>query len=276
MNFDSFVSGFERLRRLQPSAEPDDLLVVPRVDSTNRLARALAEGFERETESFPSLLLLALEQTGGRGRRGRSWSSPPGRGVYATRVVQTDEPARLQRLPQLVGLGLCAGVAAVADAAVRLKWPNDLAVEVEGKRRKLGGVLIESWNGSEGRTAACIGFGVNLSHASDELPEQGISLHALGHTAVDLPALAWSLTRSLESELRWLEGAEGAEGDDVGAEIVARYSAVSVHRLGEPMVCQIGEVEVAGTFQGFDEAGRLRLATEAGERVLAAGEVIER
>ena len=276
MNFDSFVSGIERLRRLQPSAEPDDLLVVPRVESTNRLARSLAEVFEREAESFPALLLLALEQTGGRGRRGRSWSSPPGRGVYATRVVQIDEPARLQRLPQLVGLGLCAGLAAVADAAVRLKWPNDLVVEIEGKRRKLGGVLIESWTGSEGRTAACIGFGVNLSHEPGELPEQGISLHTLGYRAVDLPALAWSLTRSLEAELRWLEDAGGSEGDDVGAEILTRYRALSVHRPGEPMVCQVGEVEVAGTFQGFDEAGRLRLATEAGERVLAAGEVIER
>jgi BirA family biotin operon repressor/biotin-[acetyl-CoA-carboxylase] ligase len=276
VNFDSFVSGFERLRRLQPSAEPDDLLVVPAVDSTNRLARALAEGFEREAEAFPSLLLLALEQTGGRGRRGRSWSSPRGRGVYATRVVQVDEPARMQRLPLLVGIGLCAGIAAVADAAVRLKWPNDLVVEVGGKRRKLGGVLIESWTGSEGRAAACIGFGVNLSHGPDELPEQGISLHALGHTAVDLPALAWSLSRGLEAELRWLEGGEGTEGDSEGAGVLARYRALSVHRLGEPMVCQVGEVAVAGTFQGFDAAGRLRLATEMGERVLSAGEVIER
>lgn len=268
VNFEAFVSGLERERRERPSPEPDDLLVVPRVDSSNRLARLLADGFERETESIPSLLVLAWEQSAGRGRLERGWSSPPGRGVYASRVVRASSMERLQRLPQLVGIGLCAGLARVSDAAVRLKWPNDLVVELGGRRRKLGGVLIEAWNGAAGEAAACIGFGVNLSHSADEMPENGISLRQLGADTVDLARLAWSLALGLEGELRFLEGDEGAAAE--------RYRALSVHRLGEAMTCWLGESELSGTFEGFDEMGRLRLASATGERIVAAGEVVER
>lgn len=272
MNFESFVSGLDRLRRLQPGREPDDLLVVPSIDSTQRLARSLAAAFEKEAESLPSLLVFALEQTAGRGRRGRDWSSPAGRGVYASWVFEVGKPERLAWLPLLAGLGLQAGLAAAGAPEARLKWPNDLVVELDGRRRKVGGVLIESWTGAGGGTAACIGFGVNLSHEAGELPEPGISLHALGRTGLDLPALAWALTQGLAAELRLLR--EGEEGDSAG--LVERYRALAVHRPGERMLCRIGETEVAGTFQGFDEAGRLRLDTGDGPRILAAGEVIER
>lgn len=267
MNFESFVSGLDRLRRGGPGLGPDDVLVLPTVDSTNRFARVVADGFEKEAEALPSFLVFALEQTAGRGRRGRSWSSPAGRGVYASRVLAVEGPEQLGQLPLLAGLGLLAGLAAAGLPEARLKWPNDLVVEVEGRRRKVGGVLIESWTGAGGGTAACIGFGVNLSHAAEELPEPGISLHALGLTGLDLPGLAWALTRGLEAELRHLSGAVAEAGE--------RYRALSVHRPGERMVCRVGETELAGTFQGFDEAGRLRLSTGNGERVLAAGEVIE-
>jgi BirA family biotin operon repressor/biotin-[acetyl-CoA-carboxylase] ligase len=267
VNFSQFVSGLEAQRRDRPSQEPDELLAVPVADSTNLLARRLAESFENETEMVPSLLVLALEQTGGRGRRGRTWSSPAGCGVYASRVLHSASLASLQRLPLLTGVGLAAGLAEATDLPVRLKWPNDLVVEVAGRRRKLGGVLIETWSGASGELSACIGFGINLSHSAEELPEAGISLRQLGVERLDLAQLAWSLALGLEREL-----ARREEEEDV----TERYRALSVHRPGEPLTCALPEGEVSGTFEGFDEAGRLRLATAAGERLLAAGEVIER
>lgn len=263
-----FRHYLDEIARLRPKGAPENLVVLPRVDSTNRVARAVADEYQVEEQPLQPLLILALEQTGGRGRQGRVWTSPAGKGVYATRVVSVEEAPRLQSLPLLVGVGLCRALAPYLPSPCCLKWPNDLVVEVEGRRRKLGGVLIESWVGAGGEAAACIGFGVNLSHAAEDLPAGGISLRDLGAEDLDLPHLAWSLTLGLEGELRWLE--------EEGGEIAERYRALSVHRTGEPLACQVGEEEVAGTFQGFDEAGRLRLATGSGERLLAAGEIIER
>src|SRR2546425_12930263 len=117
---------------------------VERCGSTN--AVLLAEG-------RPDVLLVAEEQTAGRGRRGRRWYSPPGAGVTFSLSAVIRRPAR-----ELAGLSLVAGVAAapalralgVAQAA--LKWPNDGVVG----GAKLGGILVET-RGS----LAVIGIGIN-------------------------------------------------------------------------------------------------------------------
>ena len=118
------------------------------------------------------------------------------------------------------------------------------------------------WLGVEPRANNC------STSMSDERSGNGISLRQLGTEPIDLPRLAWSLVLGLEGELHWLR--------EEGGEVAERYRALSVHQPGEALACQLPEGEVEGTFQGFDEAGRLRLATPAGERLLAAGEVIER
>lgn len=262
MDFHRYVEGLERRRE---QGGPENLMVLPRVESTNTLARAIVTEYQNEAQTLHPLLLVALEQTGGRGRQGRSWSSPEGKGVYATRVLTVVEPTQLQTLPLLVAVGLCRALGAHLSMPCRLKWPNDLLVEVDGGRKKIGGILIEASVRAGEDTLALIGFGVNHSHGQEDLPDTGTSLRLLGGGA-SLEDFTWDLVQGVEAELARL-------GD--AAYAVESYRALSVHRPGERVVVRTGETQVEGTFAGFDEAGHL-LVESGGERLsMAAGEVIE-
>lgn len=126
------------------------------IGSTNDAALALAAAGEPEGAS-----VLADQQTAGRGRRGRSWSSPPGAGLYLSVILRGDA---LTQSPGLVTLG--AGVAAATaiqtstGLPVQLKWPNDLVVGAEW--HKLGGILCEA----QSPDALVVGIGINLTSAA--------------------------------------------------------------------------------------------------------------
>jgi BirA family biotin operon repressor/biotin-[acetyl-CoA-carboxylase] ligase len=261
----------ELLERNRRGGGPENVVILSEVGSTNALARAVATHYQNEDETLRPLLLLAFEQTGGRGRQGRSWSSPAGKGAYATRIIEADDPALLQTLPLLAGVGLCRALSAHLPTPCRLKWPNDLLVEVKGERRKIGGVLIEALVRPGERAVGLIGFGVNLFHEAADLPETATSLRLLGallggKTSASLADLTWDLVQGLEAELTHL-------GDPAYA--VESYRPLSIHRPGERIVCRFGETVIEGTFAGFDETGRLLLDSEGRRIPVAAGEVIE-
>ena len=268
MDFDRYVEGLERRRDRRG---PENLVVLPSVASTNALARSVIAEYQNEGQTLHPLLILALEQSGGRGRQGRNWSSPRGKGVYATRVLQVADPALLQTLPLLVGIGLCRALSLhlPPQSPCRLKWPNDLLVEVggvEGERRKIGGILIEASVRPGEEAVAIVGFGVNYLHGVVDLPETATSLVLLGGGIVSLEDLTWDLVEGVETELTHL-------GDPAYA--VTHYREMSVHQPGERIVFRVGDSVTEGAFQGFDETGRL-LLERGGETVaLAAGEVIE-
>jgi BirA family transcriptional regulator, biotin operon repressor / biotin---[acetyl-CoA-carboxylase] ligase len=267
--YDRYVR--ELLDRHRRRGAPENLVVLAEVGSTNALARAIVAEYQNEGETLRPLLVLAFEQTGGRGRQGRSWSSPPGKGTYATRVVEADDPVLLQTLPLLVGVGLCRALSAHLPVPCRLKWPNDLLVEVEGRRRKIGGVLIEALVRPGESSLGLIGFGVNLFHEAEDLPETGTSLRLLGalrgeKTRASLAGLTWDLVEGVEAELTHL-------GDPGYA--IESYRPLSVHQPGERIVCRFGDTVIEGTFAGFDETGRLLLDSEGRRIPVAAGEVIE-
>lgn len=265
---DSFTRYLAELGRTRPEGSPENLVVVRRAASTNQLARSIVADYESEAQDLHPLLILALEQTGGRGRQGRSWASPAGRGVYATRVLSMRDPELLQALPMLAGLGLCRALSPHLPVPCRLKWPNDLVVDTAAGRRKIGGILIEALVHPGEGAAAIIGFGVNHSHGTQDLPETGSSLRQLGGQ-VPLAELTWDLVAGLERELAHLEDLAYA---------VAGYRELSAHRPGDAISCRTGEQVVEGRFLGFDERGRLRLERggEGGEEILvSSGEVIE-
>lgn len=264
MDYEGFVQ--ELLRRHRGGSGPENLVAVPTVASTNGLARAIASEYQNESQDLHPLLVIAFEQTGGRGRQGRVWSSPAGKGVYATRVVEAEDPALLQTLPLLAGVALCRVLSRHLPVPCRLKWPNDLVVEAGGGRRKIGGVLIEALIRSGERSLGLVGFGVNLSHEAGDLPETATSLRLLGGDGTGLPDLAWELILGLEAELAHL-------GD--AAYAVEAYRPLAVHQPGEPLVCRFGDSVVEGTFAGFDDLGRLLLDRNGERMTLSAGEVIE-
>jgi len=270
VDFDRYVEGLERRR---DSRGPENLVVLPRVESTNAIARAVIAEYQSEAQTLHPLLILALEQSGGRGRQGRSWSSPRGKGIYATRVISVADPARLQALPLLVGVGLCRALSPhlPASSPCRLKWPNDLVVEIGGERRKIGGILIEAAVRPGEEVQAIVGFGVNHLHGAGDLPDTATSLGLMGGGAVTLEDLTWDLVEGVEAELGHL-----GDADYSVKSAVESYRGLSVHQPGERIAFRSGgDAVVEGTFVGFDDTGRL-LIESGGERIsMAAGEIIE-
>lgn len=263
MDFEHYVLGLEELKGRRG---PENVIVLPRVESTNVLARSILAEYEAEEQRLHPLVVLALEQTGGRGRFGRTWASPSGKGVYATMILSIASPELLQTLPLLVGVGLCRALGPHLASPCRLKWPNDLLVEEDGRRKKIGGVLIEALVRPGQESRAIVGFGVNHGHEEGDLPETGTSLRLEGSGEVTLPELTWDLIAGVERELEHL-------GD--AAYAVDSYRASSVHRPGESIAFRVGDSVIEGTFVGFDDNGLLILEKEGRETRFSAGEVVE-
>jgi BirA family biotin operon repressor/biotin-[acetyl-CoA-carboxylase] ligase len=223
------------------------LRTVAATASTNDDVAALARAGAPEGS-----WLRAGTQTGGKGRQGRAWHSPPGN-LYASTVVRLlpgDPPAPTLALVAAVALH---EVASAYAREIRIKWPNDLLAG----SAKLAGILLER----EG-DAVIAGFGVNLAHHPDDTPRPATSLAALTGTATDPGAFAEALAGAFA---RWL-GRWRGEGV---APVRAAWLAAA-HPLGSALATSEGE----GLFEGLDETGGLRLRlTDGALRVIHAGDV---
>ena len=111
-------------------------------------------------------VVIAGEQTAGRGRRGRAWFSPPGSGLYVSIVLMPSRSANPRRATSLTtiaaGVALAEGIEAAAGLRARLKWPNDLYVG----RRKIGGILAEAAASGDRIAAVVLGYGINVAEAA--------------------------------------------------------------------------------------------------------------
>lgn len=264
MTFETFSShAFElrgRRRRESHGGTPE-LILLSVVDSTNRLAARIVRDFAREEGAPPAVDLVAFSQAAGRGRDGRSWSSPPGAGVYAT-AIRTVPIARLQLVPLVTGVALAQTLNRRLDGRCRLKWPNDLVVD----GRKLGGILVEAASRGETTAAVLVGFGVNVAADVATLAAPApTSVERESGRAVPLAPLCEDLLAAVDA---------GLAADEPSHQVVARYRALSAHRAGDRLVCRVGGEVLEGTFRDLDEHGFLRLEVAGGERRLAAGEVI--
>jgi len=233
--------------------------------STNDRALELARsGADR-------IAVLARTQTAGRGRRGRTWSSPEGRGLYASFVARP--PISAARAPLLT---LACGVAVHDAFATRvrgrlgLKWPNDVLASAppEHAGKKLAGILVESATAIETLEYAIFGIGVNLApaaHADLEAAQRAVSLQELGGEPWSAEEAFETLAHALGAQL------DRAASGDVGfvpAEWEARALAV-----GAVISVAVADELVSGRLVGLAPDGGLRIATREGERTLHSGEV---
>lgn len=231
------------------------------VPSTNQLARAIVADYLEDDRLPRRALLAAWEQTAGRGRQGRPWSSPAGRGVYVTWIEPLENPEWRARLPLMVSVALVESITELTGAPCTVKWPNDLMME---GGRKIGGILIDVVDRRGVGTAALIGLGINHGQRRAELPDRPAAVltdfaaaPALGEAARRLVA---GLTRTLEEP-------------PTDSELLRRYRELSAHQAGDPLSVQVGDERVEGRFAGFDGIGRLRLEVAGEERLVASGEV---
>lgn len=237
--------------------------IVDSIDSTN------SELLCRETPAQGIAALFAEHQTGGRGRQGRAWASPPGSNLYLSVARCFDGTlARLGGLSLVAGIAAAEALRALGADTVRLKWPNDL-VKIDGDAlRKLGGVLVEAGL-QDGRPRAVVGLGVNVrmpTTAAADIDQPWTDLRALLGDA--LPArnrVAATVLATLADALERFD-AEGL------APFVPRFAALDALH-GAAVTATIGERTLAGVAAGIADDGALRLRTDDGEQLLRAGEV---
>ena len=241
-----------------------EIVCLERTDSTMRVAA------ERALAGAPhGLAVVAEEQTAGRGRLGRSFHSPPRANLYTSIVLRGTPPGMLA--PTLVlasGVAVAECVAAWLGAASRvdLKWPND--VRIDG--RKTSGILVELTSGGAGPAFAVLGIGVNLNVDPATFPEEfrrrATSLAAAGGRAVDRTAFAGALYGSLERVL-------DVHASSGFAALRPRFDAWFRMRGQRVHVREPGDRVLEGVVVGVDADGALRLAGDAAERRVVAGEV---
>ncbi|NOT88618.1 MAG: biotin--[acetyl-CoA-carboxylase] ligase [Lysobacter sp.] len=237
--------------------------IVDRIDSTN------SELLRRHTSSNGIDVLFAEQQTGGRGRHGRVWTSPPGNNLYLSLARRFDgELARLGGLSLVVGIATAEALQRLGAHSVRVKWPNDLVVDNGESLRKIGGVLIEGGM-QEGRPRAVIGLGLNIRMPKDAavaIDQPWTDLHALlGDALPSRNSIAAAVLAALVDAIDRFD-AEGL------APFLPRFDALDALRDAD-VATAIGGVAQAGVAAGLAEDGALRLRTATGELLLRAGEV---
>ena len=256
------------LSRLAPLASP--LHFYRTIGSTNDVAAELAVNGDRE-----GAVVVAEQQTAGRGRRGRTWFSPPGSGLYVSAVLDparaaVDAPRAVALLTLSAGVALVEGVEAATGLRLEIKWPNDLMVG----RRKLAGILAETVVPAGASAGVCsgpvvLGYGINVGAAAfpPELAHRATSLETEIGRPVDRAVVLIETLAALARRY----------GDLVAGRYDAILDAWRAHApaaLGAPVSWDTHLGRQEGATAGIDPGGALLV--RIGERVerVVGGEVI--
>ncbi|KUL69652.1 biotin--[acetyl-CoA-carboxylase] ligase [Streptomyces sp. NPDC001651] len=244
-----------------------DVRIVARTGSTNTDLVDLAT----KGEAGEGTVLIAEEQTAGKGRLDRDWTAPARSGLFFSVLLN---PAgvpvtRWGWLPLLTGVAVATGLSRAAGVDTALKWPNDLLVTIGGEERKAGGILAER----AGDDGVVIGVGINVTLRADELPvPQAGSLALAGAVSTDRDPLLRAVLRSLEEWYgRWL----AATGDPVASGLQETYAA-GCATLGKQVRAELpGDRAITGEAVALDGDGRLVIATGEGvQEPVGAGDIV--
>jgi BirA family transcriptional regulator, biotin operon repressor / biotin---[acetyl-CoA-carboxylase] ligase len=246
-----------------PGASWRRLDVVAETGSTNAdlIARAAAG------EDIDGAVLIAENQTAGRGRNARTWSAvPQAQILLSVGVAVRDVPsAAWGWLPLATGVAVVDAVADVTGVRAGLKWPNDVLAGDGGG--KLAGILAEV---AAPKPVVVIGVGLNVSLRDDEVPDVGAtSLVMLGVTAPDRNRLVGALLRELGRRIRGWRAAAGAD-----ATLTADYLTRSLTVGSRVRALLPGDHLVVGTAVSVDEQGRLRVDTGEETVTVSAGDIV--
>jgi BirA family biotin operon repressor/biotin-[acetyl-CoA-carboxylase] ligase len=234
-----------------------------KTDSTNQVALELGHAGEPE-----GAVIIAEEQTVGRGRAGHSWHSERAAGIYATILLRPRlAPVQAPLLTMMAGLSARAAVQTVTGLSVDLKWPNDLMIQ--GK--KVGGILTEMHAEPSQVRFVIVGIGINVNQQKfpAELSGASTSLRIeTGRKQSRLEVLMQFL-RQFESDYQELLS-EGSAG------VVKRFETASSYARGKRVRVTNGRESFTGVTAGLEETGLLRVKRDDGETTaVIAGDVSE-
>lgn len=229
------------------------------LDSTN------SELLRRDTPAQGTAVLLAEQQTGGRGRRGRHWASPVAANLYLSLARQfSGGLARLGGLSLVAGIAAAEALRALGFLRTGLKWPNDLMVD----DRKLGGVLVEGGGEHGGPVRAIIGIGLNVrmpAAFAARIDQPWVDLATLDGAAMDRNALAAALLSRLLPALDQFDQ-EGL------TPFLPRFASLDV-LAGREVAIQDPRRTRHGVAGGLAGDGALRVLIDGGWESVHAGEI---
>ena len=248
-------------RNLKTKILGKDILSYRSLGSTNQLGFRLAESGVGE-----GTLIVADEQTKGKGRMGRGWYSPPKLGLWMSLILRPDIPPF-----KAPGLSICAGLAlaqAIGDLTgmdANIKWPNDCLIN----GRKVGGILLELSAELDRTNFVIAGIGVNVNHLPSDFPKK-LSTYAtsirmeLGKEVSRMKLLTLFLKKfeAIYSDFK-------KNGLTPQRQSIKRFSSL----LNKKVTVKLGKEKIEGVAQDIDDNGSLVIKTKKGERVVRAGEV---
>jgi BirA family biotin operon repressor/biotin-[acetyl-CoA-carboxylase] ligase len=248
------------------------VLFFETLGSTNDVAAARNASVRSASllgERCEGIVVIADEQTSGRGRRGHTWFSPAGSGLYVSVVLAPAtariDPARATTLLTLAaGVALAEGVEQATGLRVDLKWPNDLQMS----RRKLGGILAESSGTGDSSGTVVVGYGINVRSTAfpPALRDRATSLESELGRAIDRHYL---LAETLAALSRRYEDLLAGRFDA----ILDAWRRLAPAASGARVAWTTNAGTATGVTAGIDDAGALLVRIDERVERIVSGEI---
>lgn len=240
-----------------------DLTVHERLDSTQSEAHRLAAALAPH-----GTLIIAEEQTAGRGRQGKAWHSPAGKGIWLSLLIRPDLPiAAAPQLTLLTAVALCRTIRHSVHLPIGIKWPNDLLID----SKKVSGILVESVGEDEQVRYAAIGVGIDCNLTQDDYPQEllpvATSLSIESGRSVNRTALLIAFLKEFAALYKLYL--------DAGFPPIQTLWETLSTTLGKQVRLKQGDTRIEGIAEALDESGALLVRQEDGslERIYS-GEII--
>ncbi len=236
----------------------EPLLRRQRVASTMDVVASLGRAGAPE-----GLVVVAEEQTSGRGRAGRAWVAPAGTGLLCSILLRPPvRPADLSALPLLIGVAVSRAIEAVAPVCPSVKWPNDVLID----GRKVAGILLNARATAEHVDFVVAGIGVNVS-ATTAGNDGAITIEEASRSSIDQRRLLDGLLEELSSIYNGFLGAPATPD-------LEPWRA-RAHLRSEQVTIRDGNRELVGRFHDVDSTGALLLEDPDGSlRRIISGDLI--
>jgi BirA family biotin operon repressor/biotin-[acetyl-CoA-carboxylase] ligase len=224
-------------------------------DSTNLRAKELAaQGAPEGT------LIVAEQQTQGRGRRQRTWFSPSRQGIYASLILRPSiAPTETPRMTLLAAVAVADTLLALTPLEAKIKWPNDILV----RGRKIAGILTEISTGMDVVDYMVVGLGLNVNIPTDDFPDEIRTQATSILTETAAPFSRPPLLRRYLEQFEYYYNIFNAEGFDP---VLQRWRALT-DMLGRRVRVDMIGTQCVGEVSDFDQEGFLILRDESGRSV---------
>ena len=240
------------------------LQVLAEATSTQDIARHWVE-----SGAPHGALVLAEKQTAGRGRFGRVWHSPPGKGIYMSLVLRPEIPLQqTPRMPLLAAVALCRTLRRLTGVDASIKWPNDILI----RGRKVSGILMDSSAEDERLSYIIAGFGISANLEEGDYPEEllGVATSLLMESG-KLAHREELITEFLKELEEWLD----VYKQEGFSPILSLWEALS-STLGHEVNVHTPSGSLQGYALGLHESGALILRLKDGqERYVFSGSVYD-